>query len=225
MTLIIKKLSIHGNPGVGAFLMATDTYVLLPRGLSSKTSRNIAESFDTRMVECTIGGSRLLGVYAVGNTSGCIVPFFTTDDELLYIRDCLGVPVARIPGSLTALGNIVLANDNGAIVHPALDSKAIKIIENTLKVPCTKANIAGSPLVGSMAVTMNAGTLTHPKITEEQISVLEKVLKVPVDIGTVMRGSPYVSLGLVANKNGAITSTLTTGPELARISQAFGFVV
>ena len=49
-------------------------------------------------------------------------------------------------------------------------------------------------------------------------------MHVPVDIGTVNLGSPYIAIGLVANSNGALVGSETTGPEIVKISHALNIV-
>jgi translation initiation factor 6 len=64
----------------------------------------------------------------------------------------------------------------------------------------------------------------HPSASQEDIKFVEETLKAPVDIGTVNNGTPLVGACSVANSKGIIVSLPTTGPELARIEEAFGFL-
>jgi translation initiation factor 6 len=74
------------------------------------------------------------------------------------------------------------------------------------------------------AITTNKGVLCHPKITPKERTLLESVFDVPVSIGTVCHGMPYVGVGVVANSNGALTGTYTTGIELGRIEEALDLI-
>ena len=53
---------------------------------------------------------------------------------------------------------------------------------------------------------------------------IKKVFKVDVMIGTVNHGVPMIGSGLVANVNGAIVGSLTTGIEMGRIEEALKFL-
>jgi translation initiation factor 6 (eIF-6) len=58
-------------------------------------------------------------------------------------------------------------------------------------------------------------------VTDKELEDLSDFFKVIGDVGTVMHGSPFVGVGLAGNIHGIVTSSDTTGPELARISQTF----
>jgi translation initiation factor 6 len=80
------------------------------------------------------------------------------------------------------------------------------------------------PLIGSLACATNRGIIVSPDATDKDLDYIEKIMKVPVEIGSVNRGSPYVGTGLLANDTGFVVGKETTGPELARIDEALGFI-
>ena len=125
---------------------------------------------------------------------------------------------------MTALGNIIIANDNGAMCHPDFDLKARQKISDTLGVEVVPGSLAKLPIVGSNTIATNQGAIVHPMATSGEIELLAQLLKVPIEVGTVNRGSPYTSLGVLANVDSMIAGTDTTGVELAHISQVLGFV-
>jgi len=124
----------------------------------------------------------------------------------------------------TAYGNMVLANDYGALIDSRLKEEDAKTVADTLGVEVVRGEIAGLPYVGSLAIATNKGVLTHPLLKEEERKILTDVFKVPVDVGTINCGIPYVATGLIGNKFGAIAGSLTTGPELFIIGQALDVV-
>jgi translation initiation factor 6 len=219
--MIISRMKFNGNPSVGAFLSTSDTYVLTPPWLTPSAMKKVKKTLNTEIVPCQLGGSNLLGVFSVGNTKGMVVPYFAADDELEKIRGILGIPIERVPTSLTALGNVIIANDHGAMIHPSVEKPTVQIIERVLQVPIQIGTIAKSPLVGSAGVATNNGLLVHPMVTDKELEDLSDFFKVIGDVGTVMHGSPFVGVGLAGNIHGIVTSSNTTGPELARISQTF----
>jgi translation initiation factor 6 len=124
----------------------------------------------------------------------------------------------------TAYGNLVLANDRGAVVDPRFKEREVKQIAETLGVDAVAGEIAGLPYVGSLAVATNKGVLTHPLLTDDEKELLEEVFKVPVDVGTVNCGIPYVGTGLLANSHAAVAGSMTTGPEMFIIGNALDVV-
>ena len=124
----------------------------------------------------------------------------------------------------TAFGNLILANDKGAVVDPRFKPNEIKQISETLGVEAVPTEIAGLPYVGSLAVATNKGVLAHPMLKDEEKKILESVFKVPVDVGTINCGVPYVGTGLIANSHAAVAGSMTTGPEMFIIGNALDVV-
>jgi translation initiation factor 6 len=107
---------------------------------------------------------------------------------------------------------------------PTRRSSDLKEIAEALDVEAFASEIAGLPYVGSLAVATNKGVLAHPLLKDSERKLLEDVLKVPVDVGTVNCGIPYVGTGVMANRHAAIAGSLTTGPEMFIIENAFDVV-
>jgi translation initiation factor 6 len=128
--------------------------------------------------------------------------------------------IARITCKRTALGNLLLANDRGALASENLmrERRAIQQIRDALDVEIVAGEIAGLPYVGSLATATNRGVLAHPLLKTDERRVILDVLKAPVDVGTVNGGVPFVASGLLANEHGVLIGPLTTGPEVMIIS-------
>jgi len=153
-----------------------------------------------------------------------ILPPFATEEEVEAIKSASDFNVTVMDTKKTAYGNLVLANDKGAVADPRLDRGVVNKIGDTLGVEVVSSEIAGLPYVGSLATATNKGVLAHPMLKGEERKVLEDVLKVPVDVGTINCGIPYVATGLLGNSYGAVMGLLTTGPEMFIIGQALDVV-
>jgi translation initiation factor 6 len=151
-----------------------------------------------------------------------MVAGFILDKELRHIRK--HIKAARLTEELNAAGNLILANDSAALVHPDLSDKSIGIIKKTLGVEVKRGTIAGLKTVGMAGIATNRGVLVHPKSTSTEIGVIEELFALPVDIGTVNFGSPLVGSGLLANSKGYVVGEETTGPELSRIEDTLGYL-
>jgi translation initiation factor 6 len=166
-----------------------------------------------------IGGCALLGVLITSNSNGIVLPHTIHDHELKAVQDTLIMRVTVAQERWTALGNIVLANDNGAVIHPGAPESLAKTITETLDVDVVTATIGGLPYVGSLAVATNKGVLANHAITDREREVIEKALKVPVEPGTINGGVQYIRAGLLANTKGAVVGPLTSGPEMMAITR------
>jgi translation initiation factor 6 len=220
---MIRRFNLGGNPNLGVAMAATDQAAIVPPNLEDKELKLIDEALQVPLIKTPISGSNLAGALAVGNSNGYVVSRFAFDREIDKIKES-GLKVERIPDRFTAVGNIALANDNGALVNPLLSDKSVELISSTLDVDVNRGSIANFKINGSVAVATNKGMLVHPSTTREELKFLENVFKVPGDVGTVNRGTKLVGACTVANSNGVIVGLDTTGPEMARIEESLGFL-
>ncbi|PSQ31871.1 translation initiation factor IF-6 [Halobacteriales archaeon QS_9_67_15] len=218
------RAAFSGSAYVGVFAQATDDCLLVRPDVESDLRDGLGDELDVPVVPTTIGGSGTVGSLATGNGNGLLVSSRVRDRERDAITEATGLPVGELPGRINAAGNVVLANDTGAYVHPDLSTEAVDAVEDALDVPVERGALAGSRTVGTAAVATNSGVLCHPDATDAELDFLEELLGVPADIGTVNYGAPLVGSGLIANEHGYVVGQDTTGPELGRIESALGLI-
>ncbi len=220
---MIRRVNLAGNPNLGVSIAVTDKLALAPPNLGEKMVGVLEECLQVPVIKTPISGSSLAGALAAGNSRGFLLSKYAFDKEIETIKKS-GLEVERIPDRLTAVGNIILANDHGALVNPLLSDESIEVVSETLDVDVVRGSIAKFKINGSVAVATNKGVLVHPSATPEEIKLLEKTMKVPADVGTVNQGTKLVGAGTVANSNGVLVGEKTTGPEMARIEESLGFL-
>jgi len=213
----ILRTNFSGDPNLGLYGFATDKYCFL----GIKPKKKIKQALSVPVHRATVLSTELAGIFCTGNSKGIIVPYVIEEHELEKIEKIQRVLV--IKSMYTALGNLVLMNDNGIVISPLL-KKNKKDIEAFFELPCAISTIANNRLVGAFATATNSGCLVQPKIKENEIKTLERILKVDVDISTVNFGSIFIKSGLIANSNGVITSERTSGPELGQITETLKFL-
>ncbi|NHN60537.1 MULTISPECIES: translation initiation factor IF-6 [Halorussus] len=218
------RAAFVGSSYVGVFATTTDEYLLVRPDLEDDVVADVADELGVEAIATTVGGSSTVGALAVGNENGLLVSSRITDRERERIADAAEADVTELPGKINAAGNVVLANDSGAYVHPDLSRDAMRAVEKALEVDVERGELADVRTVGTAAVATNEGVLCHPKATDAQLDRLEEVLGVPADIGTINYGAPLVGSGLLANRRGYVVGQETTGPELGRIDQALGYI-
>jgi translation initiation factor 6 len=219
--------SIFGSASIGVFSLLTDHLLIVPSLAPETRMKKLGEQLKVKTVFTTIDYSLLIGALACGNSKGLVLPHFVQEEELqpiCAVTNKNDVRITIMETKRTAYGNMVLANDFGAIVDPRITPETLKLISDTLGVEAVHGEIAGLPYVGSLASATNKGVLAHPLIKDEEKELLKSVLRVPVEVGTVNCGLPYVKTGLLGNSNGAVAGLLTTGPELFIIESALDLV-
>jgi len=222
--LAIYLSSIVGSASIGVYSLVTDRIFIVPGSVPLKKAERLSEWLKVKLVHTSIGGSVLVGALACANSNGILLPSFVRDEEVEAIHRCFEGNITVMNTRKTAYGNLVLTNDQGAIVDPRLKTSDVQKISETLCVEAVRGEIADLPYVGSLGVATNKGVLAHPLLKDSERQVLENVLKVPVDVGTINCGIPYVGTGLIANSHAAIAGLLTTGPEIFIIGNALDVV-
>jgi translation initiation factor 6 len=220
----LQRLAFAGSAYVGVFARATDSCVLVRPDVDDDIVADLTDELEVPAVQTTVGGSSTVGALATGNENGLLVSSRVLEYERERLEEEVDLPVAELPGNVNAAGNVVLANDHGAYVHPDLTREAIQVVKDTLEVPVERGDLAGVRTVGTAAVATNTGVLCHPKATDEELDFLEDALDVRADVGTVNYGAPLVGSGLLANDAGYVVGEETTGPELGRIEDALGYL-
>jgi translation initiation factor 6 len=214
----IQRIDYSGSSNIGAYCIATDNWLL--KSISTAPTEKALETiFEKPPIITTLGHSTLIGILAVGNSNGLLVPHIVFDEELELLRSALDVSITPLESKLTALGNLILANDNAAIISPQFTKEDRQVIRDALDVEVEKRTLAKSPLVGSYCVVTNKGLLAHNEVSEKELEELAGFFNVNVDVGTINCGIPYISIGLVATSYAAAAGFETTGPELMRISE------
>lgn len=218
------RTTFSGSPYVGVFARATDRCVVVRPDLPTSAVDALETELQSQAVETTIGGATTVGSLVAGNETGLIVSGRLTDTEHDRLTEAVDGSVKRLPGPINAAGNVIVATDRGAYVHPDLTRNAITTIRETLDVDVERGTIAGVQTVGTAAVATSDGVLCHPEASDSELDRLESLLGVPADVGTINYGAALVGSGLVANANGYVVGEDTSGPELGRIEDALGYV-
>ena len=220
---MLRRVDVVGNPNIGVFTIATNDFAIVPYNLLDEKAELIKEILEVDVIKSSISGSSLIGSLAVANSNGIVVSPHVLDREVKQFED-LGLNVATIPGTYTAVGNIVAANDNGAIASPFLSQEAVGVIEKTLDVHVESSSIVGSDIIGSLISVTNRGFLIDKRAVETELNLAQEAFSVEGDIGTVGKGISLVGACILANDKGAIVAKDSTGPEMARVEEALGFL-
>ncbi|MBU4245635.1 MAG: translation initiation factor IF-6 [Nanoarchaeota archaeon] len=214
----MRFADFQGDPNIGLFGIVTEKYTVLPEA-------GIDVSFLVKTVAyTTIAGTKLCGLFLAGNSHGLIVPETITEREMHALKNALkGVNILKLKSKYTAIGNLILCNDKGAVISPLLRASAEEIAE-CLNVKVSIGNMLDLDIIGAMGVATKKGFLLDMYVGEVEFKFVKDALGVDGDIGTVNFGSEFVKSGILANSKGILIGNATTGPETARIDEALGFI-
>ncbi len=215
---MLKKHAIDQKPYIGVFSVATEELSIIP--LVEKEV--FEEAMETPVVSTTVGGTRVIGSLMAANSNGIVVSDIAEKREIEPLLDYTDVTL--VPDNFNALGNNILMNDYGALIHPELHKKTEETLKSFLEVPVKRGNIAGIEMVGSVAVATNKGILCHPHVKEDEQKMMEELFDVPVMKTTANHGSAWIGTCLVANTKGAVIGNRTTPIEMGRIEEGLGYL-
>jgi translation initiation factor 6 len=155
------------------------------------------------------------------NNKGIVVSRLAEEEEVQTIQTATGLNVAKVPSRFTSVGNLIAANDRGAIISDVFGEESMKVIESTLQVPTEKVRISNYIQVGAMISATNSGALIHPTATESDVSKISSSLGVEPEPATINGGVPFVSSGFLGNTKAILVGNHTRGGELVIIGRAF----
>lgn len=220
MSFKFLRTNFFGDPNIGLYGFATDSYCFLglepPKGILEKMKSIL--NVDIKIANVT--GTGLVGIFCAGNSNGILLPKIIEDYELKTLKKMFDINLEILKTKETALGNLILCNDNGCLIAREL-KKFKKEISDCLDCEVEVGSIKRMNLVGSIAKATNIGCLCHRDAKEKEVKIVENLLKVKADIGTVSYGNPFIKCGIIVNSKGLLTSEQTTGPELGRLFEVF----
>lgn len=217
----IIKYDVYRGPNIGIYIKVNDKKVLVPMGFAKSKAEKLAEYLQAEYMYVSIANTRLLGALSVMNNKGILLPKTAFQNEYDLIKKETGLDVGVLDSKYTALGNVICANDKGAIVSPWFSRDDVTTIQDILGVEVIQSRIAGFNQTGSVMVANNSGAVIHPEADEEDMKEFARFMGVKVEHSTVNNGIPYVSSGILANNNCIVVGTLTTGPEIMMLTRAF----
>ena len=215
----VNRASIAGSPYLGVYLRVSDRAVIAPPSLPEALGHEAERLFGVPVVRTTVLDSELVGSLLALNSYGAVVAEEPGARERQRL-DPLG-PLTVVPTLQNALGNNVLVNDLGALVHPSLSEATAAKIGSALRVPVVGGTVAGLGTVGMAAVATNRGVVVHPRATEAEAAVLHATLRVPVHRSTANFGVPIVGACVTANSRGILAGSPTTPVEFVHLQEGF----
>lgn len=217
----IIKYDVYRQPNIGVFINVNDTIGLVPMGFAETKANKLAEYLNVEIFHTAIANTMLIGTLSVMNNKGILLPSTAYQDEYDYLKNETDLEVGVLDTKFNALGNVICANDKGAIVSPALSKEDCKVISDVMGVEVLQKKIAGSHLSGVSLKANNTGGVIHPEAEEKDIKIIEDVLSVNVEQTSINGGVPYVTSGILANNHCIIVGSMTSGSEIMNLTRAF----
>jgi len=217
-----RTTTFAGDPNIGVFARVAGDIAVIPPDAPEDFRAAVREGLGAELVVTTIQGSSIVGSLVAGNSRGLVVSGLATDDEIAVLQKHRKVML--LSDTMNAAGNVIMANDTFAVVHPDLPEKIADEIGAFLGVEVFPLTFGGIRTVGMAGVATNKGVIIHPRATAQEIARLEEIAEIPVGTGTINMGSGLIGTGLLVNDTGYMAGNATSGFELGRVEDVFGFL-
>ena len=218
----VGRTLFGGSPYLGVYVRVGDGFAIVPDDTPGPVEHDVARLLDVRVVRTTVLDCEVVGALVAANSNGVIVGSEVDPAERRTLEEI--APLTVIAHRQNAMGNNILANDSGALVHPELSDTAVASIGRALGVPAERGTIAGLGTVGMAGVATNRGVVVHPKATEKEAAHVSELLRVPVHRSTANFGVPIVGACLVANSKGILVGRPTTPVEIVHLQEGLGIL-
>ena len=218
----VGRTLFGGSPYLGVYIRAGDGFAILPEDTPNAVEREIGRLLDVRVVRTTVLDCEVVGALVAANSNGVVVGNEVDPHERRTLEEV--APLTVVSHRQNAMGNNILANDSGALVHPELSDSAVATIGRALGVRAERGTIAGLGTVGMAGVATNRGVVVHPKATEKEVGVVRDLLGVPVHRSTANFGVPIVGACLIANSKGFLVGRPTTPVEIVHLQEGLGIL-
>ncbi len=218
----VGRTLLEGSPYLGVYVRVGERTALVPPSTPVATEREIVRVLGVRALRTTVSECEVVGALVAANSNGFVVGDELDVEERRLLEE--SAPVTVLRHRQNAMGNNVLANDTGALVHPEFSPDAVAAIGRALGVPAERGTIAGLGTVGMAGVATNRGVVVHPKATEREANHVRDLLGVPVHRSTANFGVPIVGACLVANSRGFLTGRPTTPVEIVHLQEGLGLL-
>lgn len=223
----VLQTDFFRDENIGLYAKASDGICVIGNHIPHKRAAEIGKVIGAEVFQTNIANSEIVGIFCALNSNGIVLPKIASQDEIKSFKRIArerGMSLTVVKTKFTALGNLILCNDKGAIVSRLLSHSDKKAVENCLGVKSEYCTVAGLNNVGSCGIATNRGCVLHRDASEEELDKFQEVLQVDTDIGTANFGSPFLGSCGIASSNGVVLGEGTTGPEATRIMETLGLL-
>lgn len=213
----VGRTLLGGSPYLGVYLRVGDGFAIVPEDTPRSVERDLSRLLDVRIVRTSVLDCEVVGAMVAANSRGVVVGGEVDPDERRTLETV--APLSVVAHRQNAMGNNILVNDSGALVHPDFSDDAIAALKDALGVPAERGTIAGLGTVGMAGVATNRGVILHPRATEKEAAHVGGLLGVPVHRSTANFGVPIVGACVVANSRGLLVGRPTTPVEVVHLQE------
>jgi len=218
------RLKVFGSSNIGLYFKGTNNFFIYHSNIIRRKVDSVRKELDASPIPVYLVDTLILSPFIIANSKGVVVSNLFESYAMNELRRSLkelDVNFKVVESKYTALGNVVLVNDKGAVSSPILSKNLREAISDILDVEVATSTLGRFSYIGSLAVVNNRYGIVSSSIKEDEKSLIEEVLDVKLYTGTVNSGVELISSGLVVNDHGVVIGEDSSGKELMQISTVF----
>jgi len=221
-----KKVSLmefQSNPNIGLYMFVNDKFCLLGIHVDEKKKKEIEDILNVPVYFISILGTELCGVFLAGNNDYLIIPEISKNElvEIEKITSKHSVELICITDKLNTLGNNMCFGDKIIILNSDYPISFINSLKKKTNYEVIKLKNSDYKSAGGLIRFINEKYFVSQELTENEIApILNKV----GGIGSINKGAPFISSGIVGNKNGLILGSNCSSIEIQNIVESLNFI-
>ncbi len=221
-----KKISLmdfEGNPNIGIYIFVNDKFCLLGPQVPKSRKEEIQNTLGVPVYNVTVLATELLGIFIAGNNDFILVPdmYDYEKNELEKICKEHEVKLITLDDVQNTYGNNLCVGNKKILINPNYPDEFLKKLRKDTKYEVIPVLHSEHKAIGSTMKFVCGKYFLSQEYEEKHV---KQILKEIGGIGTINKGSNYISSGFVGNSNGAIIGSSSSTVEIQAIIESLDYI-
>ncbi len=213
----IALTEIEKNSNIGLYGVVCDKFAIFGKNVDVKIIEKVKKIIDVEIYQTTIFNSDLVGIFMCLSNDYLLFPKNILEHEIKQLQIISKkhlIELVEVDDLVNTLGNSICVGEAEFIHSNEFNKKTVDFLKKKLKKKSVSLNDTKFSLAGALIRYCNKSYFVSQEINETDIKDFEKKIKAS---GTVNSGSPFVSSGLLINKNGVLIGNSCSTIEIQNI--------
>lgn len=219
----VNLMEFEGNPNVGIYMFVNDKFCLIGPQISEDKKKEIENTFQVPVYKTTILETDLIGIFLVGNNDFIISPQMHSYEREQLEKICHkhDVKLLIVEDIQNTYGNNICVGNKKIIINPHYSKDFVNSLKEQTGLEIISIDNEHFKAIGSTCKYLNNKYFISQEFEEKEvIDFLDEI----GGVGTVNKGSNYISSGLVGNSNGLILGSMSSTVEIQNIVESLDYI-
>ena len=215
----VALLEFNKNFNVGNFLVTNDKFCLIGENINKIKKNKIEKVLNVPLINMRILNSNFIGIFIFLDNKNLIVSENIFEKEIKDLKKIckkFDVNLNLIKDNENCFGNTICISKNFFILSKLhKKNKRFSELSKKLKKKIIFLEDENFNLAGSLLKVNELGKIFSSQELDKKD--LKKIEKDVLEIGTINKGSPFISSGVIGNKYGIVIGSNSTTIEIQNI--------